>query len=162
MLPLALAATILAASPTRLAQCDSGKTGHVQLFIAADGKGGYILSSKDDADGASARVFSGTVRSATHHKLDKKHHAYRFVVEGGQLQQAAGLDDAHCKAEGESARCAFDVIEIKLMKGGPKEPGDDGLTPLLGDAAIGMDNGSPQNCTVFASKALSTLLKARK
>src|SRR6185437_6741150 len=111
-------------------------------------------------EGPDARVFSGTVRSATHSKLDKRHHVYKFAIENGQFQQGKDLDTKSCKTDGESARCGLDTIEIKLARHGTRGPGDDGLAALTGPDAIAMDNGGPQNCTVYASKALTALLKA--
>ena len=103
---LLLLPSIAGASGTRLARCDSGKAGTLQLFVTRDAQGNYALSSRDSAEGAEARVFTGQVTRITHRKLDARHHVYRLELEGGALQQAAGLDAAHCQDEGARARCA--------------------------------------------------------
>jgi len=156
-------ASVAQAQPVRLASCGSGKAGHLALFVTAAPHGGYTLSSRDDVPGASARVLSGTVTAASHHRLDARHHVYRFELQGGALAQAAGLDAAHCKPAGEGrATCAVTAIEVKLAYHGPKGPGDDGLSADQSGAAIALDNGGPQGCVVYASKALTALLAASK
>lgn len=158
-LVLALVVAASPARPTRLAKCQSGKTGVVQLYVQRAEDGTWALTSKDPAD-AEARAFTGKVRSATHAKLDKQHHAYRFVLQDGELTQAAGLDPAHCKADGQAEHCPVSTLVVKLSRGGPHEPGDDGISALQGDDGIAMDNGGPQGCVVYASKALKALLAA--
>lgn len=151
------------ASPVRLASCDSGKTGHLELYLTTTPKGTFQLSSRDEVTGPVARIFSGTVTAASHHRLDARHHVYRFDVQGGSLTQPAGLDTAHCQPAGEGrARCAVTAIEVKLAYHGPQGPGDDGLSADQSGAAISLDNGGPQDCVVYASKALTALLAAAK
>src|SRR5689334_4646597 len=97
----ALLLAVLLAAPTRLAKCDSGKTGKIELFVQKT-DAGWALTSKDPTG---ARVFVGTVTSAKHQKLDRRHHVYAFQVEGGELTQAAGLDKDHCQPDGKVERC---------------------------------------------------------
>jgi hypothetical protein len=156
---LGLVAASSLARPTRLAQCNSGKTGKVELFVEAT-DGGFTLTSKDADDSASERIFTGKVVRAAHEKLDKRHHIYVFDLEDGQLQQARGLDEKHCHDQGARASCRIGAVSVKLARHGTRGPGDDGMIPLQDDQAVQMDNGAPQNCTVYASKALRALLQA--
>lgn len=152
----------LAAAPagkTRLAKCESGKTGKLELFVERADDGSFTLSSADPAQ--PGRALTGVVTAARHQRLDKRHHAYRFELRDGALAQAAGLDSAHCKPDGALERCPVNALVVKLARGGAKEPGDDGLAALSGAEGIAMDNGGPQGCTVYASPALKALLAAK-
>ena len=152
-------ASIAWAHPTRLVRCNSGKTGRIDLFVESS-DGGFVLTSKDSAKNDAERVFSGKVLHAAHEHLDKRHHIYVFDLQDGQLEQAAGLDEKRCQASGARASCRIDALSVKLAYHGPREPEDDGVIALQDHQAIQMDNGGPQNCTVYASKALTKLLKA--
>ena len=161
VLVCSLAAPALARA-TRLASCNSGKAGHVELFVEPT-DGGFALTSRDSAEGTAERVLRGTAVSATHEKLDARHHAYVFKLEGGELAQASGLDVKRCHdVDGGRARCEIDAVKIRLARHGPTEPGDDGMVALQQGNPVVMDNGGPQDCVVYASKALTALLKAGK